>query len=102
MEIDKILCGAIELEYRTMSECRYHAIEQSVLAWERAMAVFRSERDFALRNLPLYDWGYALLKAIVANCADWPGPAQALADAAILRCDITTRIGSRGDEGVKG
>ena len=46
----------------------------------------------------LYDRGYALLKAIVAHCADWPGPAKALADAAILRCDITTRFCVRGDE----
>lgn len=98
MDIDEILRGAIELEYQKMSECRYLAIEQSVLAWERAMAVFRSEPDFAFRNLPLYDRGYALLKAIVAHCSDWPGPAKALADAAILRCDITTRFGARGDE----
>ena len=98
MNIDKILRGVIELEYQKMSECRYHALEQSVLAWERAMAVFRSEPDFAIRNLPLYDRGYVLLKAIVAHCADWPGPAKALADAAILRCDITTRFCVGGDE----
>jgi hypothetical protein len=98
MDIDKILRGAIELEYRNMDACRYHALDQSVLAWERAMAVFRSEPDFALRNLPLYDQGYALLKTIVAHCADWPGPAKALADAAILRCEITTRICVRSGE----
>jgi len=98
MNIDQILCGAIELEYKTMSECRYHAIDQAVLAWERAMAVFRSDPHFAMRNVPLYDRGYALLKAIVAHCADWPGPAKALADAAILRCDITTRVSADGDD----
>ena len=98
MGIDEILRGAIELEYQKMSECRYHALEQSARAWERAMAVFRSEPDFAIRNLPLYDRGYVLLKAIVAHCADWPGPAKALADAAILRCDITTRFCISSDE----
>lgn len=98
MHIDDILRGAVELEYKTMSECRYHSIDQAVLAWERAMAVFRSEPEFAMRNLPLYDKGYALLKAIVAHCADWPGPAKALADAAILRCDITTRLGARAGD----
>lgn len=98
MNIDEILRGAIELEYQKMSECRYHAVEHAVLAWERAMAVFRNEPDFALRNLPLYDRGYTLLKSIVAHCADWPGPAKALADAAILRCAITTRFGNNGDE----
>ena len=98
MDIDKILRGAVSLEYQKMSECRYHRIEQAVLAWERAMAVFRSDPHFAALNLPLYDQGYALLKAIVAHCADWPGPAKTLADAAILRCDITTRLGAIGDE----
>ena len=98
MDIDKILRGAVNLEYQKMRECRYHAIDQAVLAWERAMALFRSDLRFAMRNLSLYDQGYALLKAIVAHCADWPGPAKALADAAILRCDITTRLGAIGDE----
>ena len=97
MHIDEILRGAVELEYETMRENRYHSIDRAVLAWERAMAVFRSDPNFAARNLPLYDHGYALLKAIVARCADWPGPAKALADAAILRCDITTRINAKGD-----
>ena len=97
MDIDKILRGAVNLEYQKMRECRYHAIDLAVLAWERAMALFRSDPHFAMRNLPLYDQGYALLKAIVAHCADWPGPAKALADAAILRCDITTRIGAKRD-----
>ena len=98
MDIDKILRGAVNLEYQKMRECRYHAIDQAVLAWERAMALFRSDLRFAMRNLSLYDQGYALLKAIVAHCADWPGPAKALADAAILRCDITTRLGANGDD----
>src|SRR5215218_3467974 len=98
MNIDQILCGTIELEYKKMSDCRYHAIDQAVLAWERAMAVFRSDPHFAMRNLPVYDRGYALLKAIVAHCADWPGPAKALADAAILRCDITTRLSAIGND----
>ena len=98
MDIDKILRGAVNLEYQKMRECRYHAIDQAMLAWERAMALFRSDLRFAMRNLSLYDQGYALLKAIVAHCADWPGPAKALADAAILRCDITTRLGAKGDD----
>ncbi len=98
MDIDKILRGAVNLEYQKMRECRYHAIDQAVLAWERAMALFRSDLHFAMRNLSLYDQGYALLKAIVAHCADWPGPAKPLADAAILRCDITTRLGAKGDD----
>ena len=98
MDIDKILRGAVNLEYQKMRECRYHAIDRAVLAWERAMALFRSDLRFAMRNLSLYDQGYALLKAIVAHCADWPGPAKALADAAILRCDITTRLGAKGDD----
>lgn len=98
MDIDEILRRTIELEYRNMRECRYHAIEESVLAWERAMAVFRSDPAFALRNLPLYDRGYAYLKSIVAHCAHWPGPAKALADAAILRCDISTRLGAGGND----
>jgi hypothetical protein len=98
MDIDKILRGAVNLEYQKIRECRYHAIDQAVLAWERAMALFRSDLHFAMRNLSLYDQGYALLKAIVAHCADWPGPAKALADAAILRCDITTRLGAKSDD----
>jgi hypothetical protein len=98
MDVDKILRGAVELEYKQMRRCRYHALDQAVLAWERAMAVFRSDPQFAMRNLRLYDHGYALLKAIVAHCADWPGPAKALADAAILRCDITTRISATGGD----
>ena len=98
MDIDQLLRGTVEIEYRTMCECRYHAIDQSILAWERAMAVFRSEPAFARRNLALYDRGYAYLKAIVAHCAHWPGPAKALADAAILRCDITTRLGAGDDD----
>jgi hypothetical protein len=96
MDIDKILRGAVELEYKKMRECRYHAIDEAVLAWEGAMAVFQNDPQFAMRNLPLYDHGYALIKSIVAHCADWPGPAKALADAAILRCDITTRLGANG------
>jgi hypothetical protein len=98
MNIDEILRGAVELEYKTMSECRYHSIDHAVLAWERAMAVFGSDPNFAVRNSALYDRGYALLKAIVAHCADWPGPAKALADAAILRCDITTRLSAKLDD----
>jgi hypothetical protein len=97
MDIDKILRGAVNLEYQKMTDCRYYAIDQAVLAWERAMALFRSDPHFAMRNLPLYDQGYALLKAIVADCADWPGPAKARADAAILRCDIASRLGAKGD-----
>ena len=71
MDIDKILRGAVNLEYQKMTDCRYYAIDQAVLAWERAMALFRGGPHFAMRNLPLYDQGYALLKAIVAHCADW-------------------------------
>jgi hypothetical protein len=97
MDIDRILRGAVELEYEKMREIRHHSVDQAVLAWERAMAVFRSDPRFAMRNLALYDRGYALIKAIVAHCAEWPGPAKALADAAILRCDITTHLGA-GDK----
>ena len=64
MDIDKILRGAVNLEYQKMRECRYHAIDQAVLAWERAMALFRSDLRFAMRNLSLYDQGYALRKPL--------------------------------------
>ena len=96
VDIGDILRGAIELEYQQMKEFKIVALDKSILAWERAMALFRNEQEFARRNLALYDRGYALLKSIVANCADWPGPAKALADAAILRCEIVATLSMKG------
>jgi len=90
-DVDEVLRRAIELEYEAMRHHRHHAKDESIAAWERAMALFRDDFAFATRHLTLFDRGYELLKSSVADCAEWPGPAKALADAAILRSDIETR-----------
>ena len=90
-DVDGVLTRAIEFEYESMRRYRHDAQDKSIASWERAMALFRDDSAFAARHLALFDVGYDLLKSIVAHCAEWAGPAKALADAAILRSDIETR-----------
>ena len=56
-DVDEVLRRAIELEYEAMRHHRHHAKDESIAAWERAMALFRDDFAFATRHLGWDDAG---------------------------------------------